>query len=101
MTWLRKILGLPEPGDELNKSKEPEQETLEEWRLDVENKRLKIRGSKLNESPYTEYFFKYCQYCHNFSPESACFEKDGTSYIENLLHCSKLRVNMKKLDERK
>ena len=101
MTWLRKILGLPEPGDGLNKDNKPEhEETLEEWKLDVENKFLKVHGNKVNEDPYVTYFFKYCQCCYDFRP-GACFHKSGIIKSENMLECSELRINMKKLDERK
>ena len=99
-TIRRKIFDVSTPS-ELDMDEHKQEETLEEWRKKVENERLKIRGSKLNESPYTTYFFKYCQYCHNFSPTSSCFTKEGNNYIENLSRCSKLRVNIKKLDGRK
>ena len=100
MTSLRKILGLPEPGDELNKDNEPEpEETLEEWKEKVENKFLKVRGNKVNEEPYLTYFFKYCQYCNSFQP-IICFTQSGKIKSEQMLECSNIRLNIKKLDNR-
>lgn len=88
----------------LNKHKETydikeskQEETLEEWKLDVENKFLKVRGNKVNEDPYVTYFFKYCQCCYDFRP-GACFHESGIIKSENMLECSELRVNIKKLD---
>lgn len=101
MTWWKKLFGIPEVNDELYKSKESKQEkTLEQWRSEIENRYLKIHDSKVNESPYITYFFNHCQYCNEFCPAS-CFDKKGNLHVKAFLICSKLRLNMKKLNERK
>ena len=98
-TIRRKIFGVPTPS-ELDKDVYEQEETLEEWKLDVENKFLKVHGNKVNEDPYVTYFFKYCQCCYDFRP-GACFHESGIIKSENMLECSELRVNIKKLDGRK
>lgn len=100
MKWYRKLLRLPEKSDNLYKSKEPEpEETLGQWRERIESDILKIRGSKIIEDPYITYFFNYCVYCNQFSPDG-CFNVTGMLYAEDVLYCSKLRLNNKLLQKK-
>ena len=98
MTWnLRKLFGILTYDERIEKE-EANKKALEEWRSEAENIYLKIRGSKVNESPYTTYFFKYCQHCHNFRPDD-CFSNNGYIYTERVLRCSELRLTIKLLQD--
>ena len=97
MMWLKKLLGL-QTYDELHEDKTKQEKTIEEWRSETENMYLKIRGSKENESPYTTYFFEHCQHCNGFLPDD-CFSKHGKVYADRMLICSKLKLNIKLLQE--
>jgi hypothetical protein len=96
MTWnLRKLCGILTYDERIDKE-EADKKTLEKWRNEIEDRCLNLRGSKISESPYITYFFKHCKYCCEFVPDG-CFDNDGHVYINCILKCSKLRLNMKLL----
>ena len=94
---LRKLFGLSTYDDHIEKEN-ADKISLEKWRSETENIYLKIRGSKTNESPYVTYFFEHCQYCNEFKPY-ICFTKQGKVHIDRMLACSKLRLNIKLLQD--
>ena len=97
MAWLRKRCGVF-TSEERIVNKDKKEKTLKKWREEVTNKRLKIRDSKVNESPYTTYFFRYCLYCDNFRP-NCCFIGTGNLFWKDVDSCSKLRLNNELLEQ--
>lgn len=103
MSWWKKLSDTNERlyNTQLNMynfKKTKKEKTLEEWRNETKNIYLKICGSEVNESPYITYFFKYCQYCDEFLPES-CFNRQSIINVKAMLLCSKLRLNIKLLQD--
>ena len=94
---LREFLGLSTYDDHIEKEN-ADKISLEKWRSEIGDRCLILRGSKINESPYITYFFKHCQYCCEFVP-NGCFDNDGHVYIDSILKCSKVRLNMKLLQD--
>ena len=94
---LRKALGIL-TYDERAAKEEASKKALEEWRNETKNIYSKICGNEANASPYITYFFKYCQYCDEFLPEN-CFNKQSLINAKAVLLCSKVRLNIKLLQD--